>query len=59
MAEQDATSGPIIIWSDYGCEGWKPRSFENVKEALEATRYGEPFIITRVVQYDVQESTDA
>lgn len=55
VAERDTTSGPIIAWFDYGVEGWKPRSFDTAKEALLATRYGDAFLLTRLVQFDVQE----
>jgi hypothetical protein len=55
MAESDSTSGPIILWVDYGYEGWRPQSFDTIKEALEAEKYMSKYIITRIVQYDVQE----
>jgi len=55
VAENDTTSGPIIRWTDYGCEGWKPDSFDTVKEALERARYGNSILITRLVQYEVIE----
>jgi hypothetical protein len=25
-------SGPFILWEDYGCEGWKPRSFDSIDQ---------------------------
>jgi len=55
VAENDTTSGPIIRWTDYGCEGWKPNSYDTIKEALEADRYSSPILITRLVQYEVNE----
>ena len=55
MAEKDTTSGPVILWLNYGYEGWQPRSFASVKEALEADRWGNEFLITRLVQWEVRE----
>lgn len=56
MAKRDGIDGPVIRWLDYGAyEGWKPDSYDTVKEALEDTNYGNKFVITRLVQYDIQE----
>ena len=56
MAKRDDADGPVIRWLDYGAyEGWKPDSYDTVKEALEDTNYGNKFLITRLVQYDIQE----
>jgi hypothetical protein len=27
-------TGPIIVWQDYGCEGWHPTSYATLAEAL-------------------------
>lgn len=44
------TSGPIILWLDYGYEGWAPYSFQTLEEALQADRSmavrPEGFVIT-------------
>lgn len=53
---EDTANGPFILWADYGCEGWKPRSFETLAEAVMARRYGEDFVITKLVHIDVTES---
>ena len=50
------TQGPIILWLDYGYEGWKPTSFATVKDALLADRYGSKFVITRVIEFEVEET---
>lgn len=56
MSKQDnITCGPIILWQDYGCEGWKPTSFDTIKEALEYNKYQSNWKITRTVSFDVIE----
>ena len=56
MARRDDEKGPIIRWLNYGVyEGWRPCSYDTVKEALEDDNYGNRFLITRLVQYEVQE----
>lgn len=51
----DDINGPVILWTNYGCEGWKPKSFDSVKDALEADKYGSEFVIARKVQYEIKE----
>lgn len=46
--------GPYILWQNYGCEGWKPTSFNSIKEALEGEKYSE-FTITKAIDYEVKE----
>lgn len=48
--------GPFIKWLNFGYEGWKPYSYNSIKEALEAETYGNEFIITKVVNYEVSET---
>lgn len=48
------TNGPIILWENYGCEGWGPRSFDTLKEALLAHRYQQDFVITALVDVEVK-----
>ena len=55
MARRDNTSGPVIKWLDYGVEGWKPCSYDTIKEALEDHNYGNNFLITRLVDWDTIE----
>jgi hypothetical protein len=31
------TAGPVIVWENYGCEGWHPKSFPDLKVALPGT----------------------
>lgn len=31
---QDAAKGPIIVWHDYGCEGWQPESYPSLFKAV-------------------------
>ena len=46
--------GPFILWVDYGYEGWKPRSFNTIKEALEAEKYS-AWTITKTFEFEVTE----
>jgi hypothetical protein len=46
--------GPIILWVDYGYEGWKPTSFQSIEDALKSEYYGN-WIITRRVDWKVTE----
>lgn len=36
MADNWNPDGPIVVWSDYGSEGWSPRSYPTVAAAIEA-----------------------
>lgn len=42
-------AGPYIVWRDYGCEGWGPRSCATAAEALYVKESGD--VITRVVEF--------
>lgn len=50
--------GPIILWVNYGPEGWQPKSFNTIKEALEAPRYNYEIIVTKKLEYEVLEKTE-
>lgn len=39
-------AGPIILWVNYGVEGWQPKSFRSIIEALMSERYTSEFVIT-------------
>jgi hypothetical protein len=54
---REAAAGPYVVWTDYGCEGWAPKSFATLKEALEAEHYGS-FVITRLVEYEIVEKSE-
>jgi hypothetical protein len=58
VAKRDDAKGPIIRWRDYVYDGWRPESYDTIKEALEDDNYGNKFVITRIVQYDIQENKD-
>lgn len=49
--------GPYVLWQDYGYEGWHPTSYPTLKDALLGERYNS-FVITRVVEFDVNEGAD-
>lgn len=55
MSERYNADGPVVVWLDYGCEGWRPSSYDTVKEALLGERYGNRFVVTRVVKFEVKE----
>jgi hypothetical protein len=50
--------GPYIVWEDGGCEGWSPKSYPTIKDALEGYKYTTDWIITKVVSYQVTEAED-
>lgn len=50
------TAGPIIVWENYGYEGWHPKSYPDLKSALFYPRYNGAFVITRSVDVDVVET---
>lgn len=53
--DADIIKGPFILWMDYGCEGWQPTSFATLKEALEADKHSDAWLITKPVKYTVYE----
>lgn len=36
MSSPEDVKGPIIVWEDYGLEGWSPRSFASLLDAVKA-----------------------
>lgn len=36
MTDNWNADGPIVVWSDYGHEGWSPRSYQTVLDAIAA-----------------------
>jgi hypothetical protein len=57
MSAPEDIAGPYILWLDYGCEGWQPRSYPSIRAALEAKRYVSRYILTRTVAYDIKDTT--
>lgn len=51
-----SADGPFIVWENCGCEGWQPKSFMTLKEALSAQRYNSEFVVTKLVNYEVTEA---
>lgn len=35
MSTEKDIAGPIVVWTDYGTEGWQPQSYESIAEAIE------------------------
>ena len=58
MIQLTSFEGPYILWLDYGTEGYKPFSFQTLKEALESQKYSSGWIITKKVEYRVIEIND-
>lgn len=58
MSEPDR-AGPYIVWANYGYEGWQPKSFKTLKEALLSERYGYEIVVTKLVEYEVIEKDEA
>lgn len=58
MSDPTRTVGPYIRWQDYGPEGWHPDSFPTLEAAIKSESYGNPFVITKVVQYRIIEVRD-
>jgi hypothetical protein len=48
-------NGPYVTWIDNGCEGWAPRSFDTLREAVIAETYGSDVVVTKVVQFETEE----
>lgn len=46
-------TGPIILWENYGYEGWHPKSYATLKDALVAVRYNTEFVVTERAEFDV------
>lgn len=49
------TKGPYILWRNDGYNGWSPESFDTIQKALEAEKYSSGWIITKNVEYKVEE----
>jgi len=55
----DDTSGPYILWTDYGCEGWQPSSFDTAEEAVREILiggFGNPVVLTKLVNLEAKEA---
>ena len=55
MSTPEDTAGPYIVWVNNGCEGWSPRSFSTLKDALIGERYTTTFVVTKAIDFDVVE----
>lgn len=62
MIPRDDAKGPFVRWLDYGIyEGWRPQSFDTLKEALSEQDhvFGSRYVITRIVDFEARDKTDA
>lgn len=48
-------SKQYILWIYYGSDGWTPTGFDTIKEALDETKYGNIWKITKNIDYKVTE----
>lgn len=58
MSENDAYAGPYILWTYYGSDGWSPRSFSTLEEAVGCRMeegYNSPYVITKLVNFEIKE----
>jgi hypothetical protein len=51
----DEACGPFIVWEYYGYEGWHPKSYATLKEALSSQKYNSTWVVTKKQEYDVVE----
>lgn len=50
--------GPFTVWKYHSYEGWSWEDYQTLKEAVEAEKYGSPWVVTRgPIDYTVEEST--
>jgi hypothetical protein len=55
MSDPKDTAGPIIVWTDFGYEGWQPESFPSLRVAIIA---GIPFNSVVTATVDVTATHD-
>jgi hypothetical protein len=51
--ESTHPKGPVIVWVNYGLEGWAPKEFDNDQAAIDFILqggHGSPMVITSVMQ---------
>lgn len=46
MVDRDP-EGPIIVWEDFGTEGWHPTSYPSIVDAIARHRGANGVVITR------------
>jgi hypothetical protein len=44
-----------LLWINYGCEGWGFYEYDTIEECLTHENYGNDFIITKAVDWEVKE----
>lgn len=57
----DLPKGPVILWLDYGTDGWRPCSYPSIRAALEDRNswFAWRYIITRPVEYEIVEHKES
>ena len=56
MSRPEDVEGPFIVWENYGYEGWQPKSYKTLTEALCTPRYNSEWEITKRVTFEVLET---
>ncbi len=51
----EAVKGPFIVWEDYGYEGWQPKSYATLLEAVNSHSYCSTTVVTKTVKYEFTE----
>ena len=55
MSADEDTKGPFIVWENYGYEGWQPKSYQTLKEALTGQKLTSEWTMTKLVHFVVNE----
>lgn len=48
-------TGPYVVWTDYGCEGWHPTSYPSLREAVIASQPND--VVTLIPTFEVVDTT--
>ena len=59
MSNKPEVEGPYIVWEHYGYEGWQPKSFPTLEEAVRAHRFQSEWVVTKVVLFEVVAREDS
>lgn len=57
MSSLEDVKGPFIVWENYGYEGWQPKSYNTLKEAVVAWKSTTEWRLTRVIEFNVTETS--
>ena len=57
MTDNWNADGPIVVWENFGYDGWQPRSYPTLAKALATARISRNHVVTRLI--DVTGLIDA